>query len=122
MVMIYFSLLFSAPPEKPIIYDTIGDPVNLILGPYKIGQTLRVKCEVVGGKPIPQVTWWKDHKMVDDTIDEVFDYKVTNELILVNLTKLDQNSLLTCKTSNHVTQGDLMTSVKLQMTCKDIEK
>ena len=79
-----------------------------------------MKCEVVGGKPIPQVTWWKDHKMVDDTIDEVFDYKVTNELILVNLTKLDQNSLLTCKTSNHVTQGDLMTSVKLQMTCKDI--
>merc|ERR1719474_1949219 len=31
-----FNLTVNAPPEKPIIYDTTGDPVNLILGPYKI--------------------------------------------------------------------------------------
>ncbi len=28
---------------------------------------MRLKCEVVGGRPLPSVTWWIDGKMVDDT-------------------------------------------------------
>ena len=44
-----------APPGKPVIYSPSGSEVRLKLGPYTLGEELRVRCLVVGGSPQPQV-------------------------------------------------------------------
>ena len=43
---------FIVPPEKPKIYEERGQEVRLKLGPYKIGETILLKCVANGGKYI----------------------------------------------------------------------
>ena len=43
---------FLVPPEKPKIYDERAQEVRLKLGPYKIGDTVLLKCVANGGKKI----------------------------------------------------------------------
>ena len=40
------------------------------VGPFEVGDDLVVECEVVGGDPLPQVTWWQSG-MLYDSSDEV---------------------------------------------------
>ena len=40
------------------------------VGPFEVGDDLVVECEVLGGDPLPQVTWWQSG-MLYDSSDEV---------------------------------------------------
>lgn len=42
-------LLFAVPPEKPKIFDERSQEVRLKLGPYRIGDTVTLKCTAYGG-------------------------------------------------------------------------
>ena len=44
-----FSLFFPVPPDKPKIFDERGQEVRLKLGPYRIGDTVTLKCTAYGG-------------------------------------------------------------------------
>ena len=112
---------FSAPPEKPIIYDDVGEEVRLKLGPYKIGDSVRIKCLVLGGDPSPAVTWWRDHQMVDNSYNTTAEFKVTNLLTIPSLRRSDLHSIFTCQARNNNESVAVSTSVKLDMTCKNIE-
>lgn len=70
------------------------------------------------------MTWWRDHALLDDSIDDVDadSEKVTNELRLVNLQRVDLNSILTCQASNNNISVPASTSVKLDMHCKTLDK
>ena len=46
----YRLFLFLVPPEKPKIYDERAQEVRLKLGPYKIGDTVLLKCVANGGR------------------------------------------------------------------------
>ena len=43
---------FLVPPDKPKIYEEWGQEVRMKLGPYKIGDTILLKCVATGGKKI----------------------------------------------------------------------
>ena len=43
---------FLVPPDKPKIYEERGQEVRMKLGPYKIGDTILLKCVATGGKKI----------------------------------------------------------------------
>ena len=64
------------PPEKPRIFSERGKEVRLKLGPYEIGDDVRLRCEAYGGRPLAKVTWWRDHALLDDSFqvdrDKVF--------------------------------------------------
>ena len=106
----------SAPPGKPVIYDESGKEVRLKLGPYKLGEAVMIKCLVVGGRPSPEVTWWRDHHLVDDSFIQASEFKVENMLTLPNLQRSDVNSILTCQAKNNNNSVPVSTSVKLDMT------
>ncbi len=46
----YFFALLSVPPDKPKIYDERGQEMRLKLGPYRIGDTVVLKCTAYGGE------------------------------------------------------------------------
>nr|XP_040583876.1 nephrin-like [Lepeophtheirus salmonis] len=103
------------PPEKPRIFDERGQEVRLKLGPYKIGDNLRLVCTSFGGRPSPRVTWWRDHALIDDKSELVHESKVSNELRLLNLGRRDLHSIITCQASNNNISVPVSTSVKLDM-------
>ena len=49
---LYSHLFMSVPPEKPRVFDERGQEVRLKLGPYKVGDTVGLKCTATGGKSI----------------------------------------------------------------------
>ena len=112
--ILYF--LISAPPGKPVIYDESGQEVRLKLGPYKLGEAVMIKCLVVGGRPSPEVTWWRDHHLVDDSFSQISEFKVENLLTLPSLRRSDVDSILTCQAKNNNNSVPVSTSVKLDMT------
>ena len=101
-----------------MIYSPDGTEVRLRLGPYRLGQSVTMACEVLGGYPRPEVTWWRDSETADDISEEVSEYKVTNLLTMTNLTRADQDSILTCQAQNNKNILPVTTSVKLDMICK----
>ena len=108
----------SAPPGKPVILDEAGSEVRLKLGPYKLGDSVMIKCLVVGGRPSPEVSWWRDHQIVDDTSVRPSEFKVENVFTLERLERSDLDSILTCQAKNSNESLPVSTSVKLDMTCE----
>ena len=95
-----------------------GQEVRLKLGPYKIGDTIRLRCVSLGGRPLPKVTWWRDHALLDSSDNHLQDFKTENELILKDLSREDLHSILTCQATNNNISVPVSTSVKLDMNCK----
>lgn len=112
----HVNLTVNTPPEKPTIYDDTGKEVRLKLGPYQIGESVMIKCLVLGGQPSPAVTWWRDHQIVDDSFDQTSQFKVTNLLTIPALRRSDLHSILTCQAKNNNESVPVSTSVKLDMT------
>ena len=70
------------------------------------------------GHPTPKVTWWRDHALLDDISEEISPDRVTNNLRLLQLTRSDLHSILTCQASNNNLSVPVSTSVKIDMHCK----
>ena len=110
------------PPEKPKIYTVDGNEVRLKLGPYNLGDTVKLRCVSLGGQPLPKVTWWRDHALLDSRDNSLASFKTENELILKDLKRDDLHSILTCQASNNNISVPVSTSVKLDMNCKYSKK
>jgi len=104
------------PPEKPRIHNENNEEVRLKLGPYKIGQSVEITCEVLGGRPSPSVTWWRDHHLVDEDFSTDTQYKVSNQMTIKNIQRADLHSIFTCQASNNNVSVPVSTSVKLDIT------
>ena len=108
------------PPEKPRIHNENNEEVRLKLGPYKIGQSVKITCEVLGGRPSPSVTWWRDHHLVDEDFSTDTQYKVSNQMTIKNIQRADLHSIFTCQASNNNVSVPVSTSVKLDITCNSL--
>ncbi len=64
------------------------------------------------------MTWWRDHALLDDSVDEVRGAEVTNELRLGDLARGDLHAALTCQASNNNLSVPASTSVRLDMHCE----
>ncbi|KAK4304572.1 hypothetical protein Pmani_023451 [Petrolisthes manimaculis] len=74
--------------------------VSRVAGPFPEGAEITLSCQVLGGHPRPQVTWWHEGSLLDD-VSEVKTGQVTrNALSLPPLTRGDLNKTLTCQASN----------------------
>ena len=103
-------------PERPQIYDEIGRVVKNKIGPFKVEDTVTLMCLVTTGDPKPEVTWWKDHILVDATFKNDTS-RVENEIVIGPLKKRDWNAVYTCQANNNNISVPQSTSVKLDMTC-----
>ena len=89
------------------------------MGPYSEGDTMKLKCDVFGGKPTPNVTWFRDgYPLLSDTILMQNGRHLRNEIVLERLSRQDLNSRFTCKAINHHRATPAESSVQLDMNCK----
>ncbi|CAD0203705.1 unnamed protein product [Chrysodeixis includens] len=54
------NLTVIVPPEAPRIYDYEGTEIlGSIAGPFREGQNVLLSCQAAGGKPAPDVSWYR---------------------------------------------------------------
>ena len=66
--LIILSLIFSVPPQKPLIVDDRGRTVEgeMGIGPFREGESLSLECNVPGGKKF-FYTFSRDAKIFEKT-------------------------------------------------------
>ncbi|CAB4061642.1 unnamed protein product [Lepeophtheirus salmonis] len=72
------NLTVIVPPSTPTILNENGEDINFIAGPYEVGSTVILKCVTNGGRPSPEVTWWRDHSLIDSSYEKSFSQTAEN--------------------------------------------
>jgi hypothetical protein len=115
----FFSFLFSVPPERISIRDESNSERNSVVGPYSEGDTMKLKCDVFGGRPTPNVTWYRDgYPLLSETVVVPSGRHLRSEIVVERLSRQDLNSRFTCKAINHHRATPVEVSVQLDMNCK----
>ncbi|GAB6028132.1 hypothetical protein CHUAL_002350 [Chamberlinius hualienensis] len=109
------------PPKVPSILGKKGLDLESRIGPYNEGSSLFLSCEVVGGHPPPQVTWWRDGKLLDDSYEVTSLAIVRNDLMVQSLTRNDFQAVYTCKATNNNMTQPVSSSVTVDMNLKPLD-
>uniref|UniRef100_T1KCX8 Ig-like domain-containing protein n=1 Tax=Tetranychus urticae TaxID=32264 RepID=T1KCX8_TETUR len=111
------NLFIIVPPNDVIISDPqSGLRLGQIAGPYPEDSQLKLNCIAIGGKPAPQLVWYLDNQLIDDSYhfnNETF--QVVNELVIDKLKRSHPDSVLTCKATNHITIPRISASTRLEL-------
>ncbi|CAO1420449.1 unnamed protein product [Diamesa hyperborea] len=110
------NLSVLVPPTQLLIVNDQGVAVtNTVIGPYKEGSNVNITCISSGGVPLPRVTWWKEHALIDDSYQDQTDGTVKNILHLTKITRQDLETTYTCQASNGHILPPLSNKVILDM-------
>ncbi|XP_063706128.1 uncharacterized protein LOC134835187 [Culicoides brevitarsis] len=89
------------PPERPVIYDARRRDRTKLIEPYNEGTDVALICEVSGGRPTPNVTWYLDNVVIDESYEvRADDGVVVNHLNYPNVGRQHVNARLVCVASN----------------------
>jgi hypothetical protein len=89
------------------------------VGPYSEGDTMKLKCDVIGGKPQPKLTWYRDgYQIQSETFMVPSGRYLRSEIVVERLSRQDLNSRFTCKAINHPRATAIESSVQLDMNCE----
>lgn len=110
--------LFSVAPQKPKILNERGEVIQALAGPYDEGSDMVLLCEVRGGLPPPKIQWLWNGKMVDSTmLDFSFASTQTSKLVIKNLSRVHQHTIITCRASNFP-KTETVSNVTIDLLCK----
>ncbi|XP_047474606.1 neural cell adhesion molecule 1-like isoform X3 [Penaeus chinensis] len=104
------------PPTGIRLMNEANVDVSGVIGPYPVGATVTLKCQVVGGHPRPIVTWRSDGILLDDVSEGLGPDDTVNTLVLESLTRNDLYRVLTCQTANSNLTVPLAAAVTLDMS------
>ena len=89
-------------PDTPVILGGEGSSVMGNLGPYRLGQPLILVCLVEGGKPKPEVNWYRDGVVWDTESDpSTYENIQQNTLVVSELAREHHNSIFECRAFNN---------------------
>uniref|UniRef100_A0A146KNR1 Nephrin n=3 Tax=Lygus hesperus TaxID=30085 RepID=A0A146KNR1_LYGHE len=115
------NLTIVLPPEQLSVIDDRGEHIrHYILGPYNEGATIDIVCIATGGRPLPQVTWWQDNALLDDSYEVISEKKVRNILKITQLERRHLHAVLTCQASNNDYLTPISSDVKLDLNLKPL--
>ncbi|XP_076064918.1 synaptogenesis protein syg-2-like isoform X2 [Oratosquilla oratoria] len=109
-------LTVIVPPETPLIFDgKNGALASGVVGPYLEGDEVSLVCQVIGGRPSPNVTWYLDRQVIDDEVELTTDSEVRNLVKLSPLRRENLNDVFQCSASNNLVTSPASTSVRIDM-------
>lgn len=89
------------PPSKPIILDGATKAVWGIEERYNEGSDVNLICEVRGGKPLPNLTWYLDNTVIDESYHYDTQRGLTvNHLAYPKIGRQHLKARLICQASN----------------------
>ncbi|XP_055618631.1 hemicentin-1 [Toxorhynchites rutilus septentrionalis] len=88
------------PPDRPIIYDSRRREKTNTVEPYSEGSDIQLVCEVKGGRPRPNVTWYLDNTVIDESYETRPDGTTVNHLSYPNIGRQHLDARLMCVASN----------------------
>lgn len=110
--------LFLVPPQKPKILNERAEMIQALAGPYDEGSDMVLLCEVRGGSPPPKIQWFLNGKPHESSmLDFSFVGTQTSKLVIKNLSRFHQHSILTCRASNFP-KTEITSNVTIDLLCK----
>ncbi|XP_022221884.2 protein turtle homolog A [Drosophila obscura] len=94
------NLTVIVPPDRPIIYGQNRHEKASNVESFNEGNDIVLSCEVSGGRPRPNVTWYLDNAAIDESFEQRPDGKTINHLSYPNVGRQHLNSRLVCVASN----------------------
>ncbi|EDW59180.1 protein turtle homolog B isoform X1 [Drosophila virilis] len=94
------NLTVIVPPDRPIIYEPNRHDKTSNVESFNEGNDIVLACEVSGGRPRPNVTWYLDNTVIDESFDQRADGKTINHLSYPNIGRQHLNARLVCVASN----------------------
>ncbi|KAL7016960.1 hypothetical protein ACKWTF_010208 [Chironomus riparius] len=118
---IKIQLSVIVPPDSITIFDAKGTQLpHYILGPYNEGASINITCVASGGRPLAQVTWWRDNVLLNTTSIQIVDKKVKNTLQLYKLERKDLHNSYVCQASNNDVTHPLTSTVTLDLNLRPL--
>lgn len=113
------NLTVIVPPERLAIKDESNTERHSVVGPYSEGDTLRLKCDVFGGKPTPTISWYRDGVPLGAETNFIpYGRHIRSEISFGPLSRGDLNTRLTCRSVNHQKTTPIEATVQVDMNCK----
>ncbi|XP_077515992.1 immunoglobulin superfamily member 10-like isoform X2 [Amblyomma americanum] len=104
------SNLIGGPFESAVLVDLTLPPVSVkILGTHRsfeVDVSAEFRCEVVGSRPPPKVSWWLDDERLDPFLTEEKTNMTATSLLLVLTARADK-ATLTCRALNTRLPGEV---------------
>ncbi|XP_042900011.1 synaptogenesis protein syg-2 isoform X2 [Parasteatoda tepidariorum] len=120
-LILHTRLNIIVPPGDPYIMDEHGQRLRDIIGPYDEGAFLTLACEVDGGDPSPEVTWWRGTTLLDDSFNVTPQGFVRNELFLFELRRSDLLAEYTCQATNTNLTRPRTSAVRIDINLRPLE-
>ncbi|CAB3374611.1 Hypothetical predicted protein [Cloeon dipterum] len=114
------NLTVIVPPERPVIFDAIRRDRAKILEPYNEGSDVHLICEVSGGRPRPELKWFLENTLIDDSYEHRPGDLTVNHMVFPNIGRQHLNSRLICVASNTHLNEPAMKAVVLDINLKPI--
>ncbi|XP_047356608.1 nephrin-like isoform X2 [Vespa velutina] len=115
------NLTVIVPPHRIVIVDERGIARDKTAGPYADGDSLRLYCDVYGGKPPPTVTWYRNNNFMNNKTMNVRSGVTRSEIVIKNLGRDDVLSELTCNATNNNRSLPLSSTIRLDMNFSPLE-
>ncbi|XP_075536544.1 hemicentin-2-like [Dermacentor variabilis] len=104
------SNIIGGPFEASVLVDLTLPPVSVkILGTHRtfeVDVSAEFRCEVVGSRPPPKVSWWLDEQRLEPFLTEEKANSTTTSLLLVLTARADK-ATLTCRALNTRLLGEV---------------
>ncbi|XP_068241323.1 B-cell receptor CD22-like [Palaemon carinicauda] len=112
----FVNLTVVEPPGSVQIFDSEGGQAkDGIIGPYREGMSITLTCRAIGGSPSPNVTWWREDKLLSGSWERKGEGLVQNELKLNKLSREWHNESLTCIAANTHLASPFTVTILIQM-------
>ncbi|XP_011697156.1 PREDICTED: sialoadhesin-like [Wasmannia auropunctata] len=123
------NLTVIVPPAKPIIYDAKRRDMSKLLEAYPEGADLFLVCEVHGGKPRPQVSWYLESQNIHASTEVRETQRPggeTNVVTISNvtvkaLTRRHHHAKLSCRANNTQLAPPPTTTVVIELNMRPLK-
>ncbi|XP_053201248.1 synaptogenesis protein syg-2-like [Panonychus citri] len=105
-------------PRDVVIMDEFGQRLRDLVGPFNEGAHMTLICEAEGGSPHPQLRWYKDGHLIDETWNITIQGIIRNELAINHIQRSDLMTTLTCIANNSNLTKPVSTSITLDLNLR----